>query len=86
MKGSYRPKEIAKRKVADKLEIIWNLKPAYPHLRDMTTDDLVELTDTLDYYESVNFRGVKENKKPGYARQIIKAIKSLKNEKLEVSE
>ena len=53
MKGSYRPKEIAKRKVADKLEIIWNLKPAYPHLRDMTTDDLVELTDTLDYYESV---------------------------------
>ena len=72
--GSYRPKEIIKRKVSDILELVWNLKPAYPHLRKLNTEDLIELKDALEYYET-KLETIKS--KPGYAKQIINTYLSL---------
>ena len=81
MKGSYRPKETIKRKVSDTLEMVWKLKPAYPHLRNLNTEDLIELKDALEYYET-KLETIKS--KPGYAKQIINTYISLaKNGKVQ---
>jgi hypothetical protein len=79
----YRPKEIIKRNVADRLESTWNLKPAYPHLNKLKTDMLLEIQNALDYYET-KLSTIKS--RPGYAKQIINTYKSLENSKVEDSE
>ena len=75
-KTGFKPKELIKRQICDTLEIIWDLKPAYPHLRPFSTDDLIELNHALEYYKT-KLATIKS--KPGYAKQIINTVISLAN-------
>ena len=73
-------KEILKRNIAERLETTWNLSMAYSHLQKMDGPMLKDLQKFLIYKELTIDSDPKMKSKSGFAIQIIKTYKSIKND------